>query len=183
MTMRPETNNVNDPVILVEEFYGRSRKDIWYPRISSCITITLATANYCFGGVHTTIATPKADLIDALKKVRNFQSELSSQYPYINCYVTGAIDFFTSAHKDMASPKVLTQIIKNATGWTDSVLFYDTAKGKKGTDAEVHIFTESVARQPMSYFRPANNFDANKKFPNKPKSRTMIKFNEFVSYK
>lgn len=184
MSMRPATNSINYPVQLYEDMYGRTRQDIWYPNISSCITITFATGGYYFGGVHITVLTTSLEIQKALQAIMGYQQELSPTSPYTNCYVTGAVGVYINATKvpELKSPGGITQFIRTYAGWKNSVAFYDTAFQRTGYDAEVHVFTEAEFKRPMSYFRPANKFDQAKSFSTKPTSRTFITSTDFIYY-
>jgi hypothetical protein len=135
ISMRRVPNGMENSIVLREENVGFSAKNVCYPNISSCITITGVGSNGVVGG-HLTILTTASLLGKTMQVVEGEVKGCEA------CYVIGAISQFKVSVKDseINTRKKISDSIKQKLGKQVSVLFYDT-----GPLGEVHIFMERNA--------------------------------------
>jgi len=135
ISMRRVPNGMEDSIVLREENVGFSAKNVCYPNISSCITITGVGSNGVVGG-HLTILTTASLLGETMQVVEDEVKGCEA------CYVIGAISQFKVSVKDseINTRKKISDSIKQKLGKQVNVLFYDT-----GPLGEVHIFLERNA--------------------------------------
>jgi hypothetical protein len=120
-------------------------REICYPGISSCITITLFNSDVMVG-IHCTIANTANEIRDVIREVKE---KIANEFN--DCYVIGALSVFKYSVFDssISTRKKISNEINSHIRIRNSIKFHDTTM-HLNTGKNVHVFIKNSPIQ-VSY--------------------------------
>jgi len=114
-------------------------REICYPAISSCISITLVNANIMVG-IHCTVANTAHEIRNVMCEIKRTIAE-----EFTDCYVVGALPIFKSSVFDhsISTRKKISNVIRPHIKILNSIKFHDTTM-HPNINKNAHIFIRNA---------------------------------------
>ncbi len=186
MSIKKCADAIDDVNLLREDYYGGSKKSVWYSSISSCIAINLsvptgagASARTNFAGFHSTLADTKEEINSALSSLSGYASELGGKFRI--AYLIGCTSIYFSKTKN--GPKSVYELADMIRArYKDDITgiyYYDLSLGYINSNQTFNVFTENQSTEDnfFSYLMPGDDalLQKNKERDIKPSNRVFIR--------